>query len=99
MDREARGDKDAGVHKRNRDRQLVGLGRPRALVDDAADKEVRSEERPEQHRLGDDEEKNPERLTVDLRALVGLGWAVMLVLGGGIAVSEGYGGAFHQSAP
>ena len=53
------------------DRELERLRRPRRVLHDA-DEEVRREERPEQHRLGDDEEQHAEQLRVDARALVRL---------------------------
>ena len=49
-----------------------GVGRPRLVADDA-DEEVGREERPEQHRLADDEKEDAEQLRVDPRALVRLG--------------------------
>ena len=64
----------------DRDREVEALRRPRALVGDDAEEEVRGEERPEQHDLRDDEEQDAERLAVDPRALMGLGRTVVLVL-------------------
>src|SRR5215203_2145206 len=91
VDGEARGDHDRGVHPRHRDRQLVGVRRPARRVDDDPEEEVGGEEGPEKHHLGDDEKEDAERLAVDPRALVGLGWAVVV-----IAVADGDGGALHQ---
>src|SRR5690606_7913106 len=63
---------------------------------DDADEEVRREERAEEHRLGDDEEQDPERGPVDARALVGLGRAVMVLVGAGVAGGDRC--ALHQAS-
>ena len=82
MDREAGGDQDRRVHPRDGDRQFERVRRPGARVDDHAEEEVRGEERPEQHHLGDDEKQDPEGLSVDPRALVRLRRTMVVVLGG-----------------
>src|SRR6185312_14499321 len=55
-----------------------------------ADEEVRREERPEDHDLGDDEQQHPEQLRLDARGAVGRRWTVVVVLG------VGDRGGFHD---
>src|SRR5215207_2879066 len=93
VDREAGRDQDRRVDAGDGDRKLVRLRRPAGRVDDDAEEEVGGEEGPEQHHLGDDEEEDAERLAIDPRALVGLGWAVVV-----IGVADGYRRALHQSS-
>src|SRR6476659_5334290 len=56
VDREARGDEDAGVDEGDVHRQFVGIRRPVGRADDDAEEEVGGEESAEEHDLGDDEE-------------------------------------------
>src|SRR5215211_757269 len=93
VDREAGGDQDRGVHARHGLRQFEWFRRPARRVDDYPEEEVRGEEGPEEHHLGDDEEEDPEGLAVDPRALVGLRRTVVVI---GVAVTDGYGCALHQ---
>src|SRR5699024_6161419 len=56
------------------------------------------EERPEQHRLGDDEEQDPQGLAIDLGGLVSLRRPVMVAVAGrGSAGGERCG--LHQASP
>ena len=73
------------------------VGRPAAgRVGDLAEEEVGGEEGPEQHRLGDDEEQDAERLAVDPRRLVRLGRAV--VSRGRVRTPSGDRCGLHQDA-
>ena len=65
--RDAGGQQDAGVHARDRDRQVLAVEREPAAVVHDPDEEVGREERSEEHDLRDDEKQHPEELGLHAR--------------------------------
>ena len=73
---------------------MVAGGRPVGAAHDP-DEEVGREEGPEDHDLRDDEKQHPEERGLDPRGAVGLGRAVMVVVG---VVRPDRGGSHYASA-